>query len=187
MNSFTQRPLWSGPPSWQTPACNETRSTPPLGDPGDGVTLSGLGPRLAASTLEAANDNDNLARRRCYRFVKDGLGAEGVNLTGGHAYMAAAQLADNPNFEEVRVDRDQLPELPAGAVVVWDRNPRANHPSGHISVSLGDGREVSDRIRPQITGYRSTYRVFLPEGTSLDTTVANNPQPQALPPGGVVG
>lgn len=187
LHSLPSRPLWSSAPVWQAPVYNQTRPTPPLGDPGDGVTLSGLGPRLAASTLDAANDNDDLARRRCFRFVKEGLAAEGVNLTGGHAYMAAEQLADHPNFEEVRVSRDQLPDLPAGAVVVWDRNTRANHPSGHISVALGDGREVSDRIRPQTTAYRSTFRVFLPEGASLDTMVADSRPPQSLPPGGVVG
>lgn len=137
--------------------------------------------------MDAANDNDDLARRRCYRFVKEGLAAEGVNLTGRHAYMAADQLAVNPNFEEVRVNRDQLDDLPAGAVVVWDRNLRANHPSGHISVSLGDGREVSDRIRPQTTAYRSTFRVFLPEGASLETVVADNRRPSSLPAQGVVG
>ena len=184
-NSLLMRPATTS--AWM-PAARFSEAAPaaPLGDPTDQVSLSGLGPRLAQSTLEAASDNDNLARFRCFRFVKEGLSSEGIDLTGGHAYMAADQLANSPRFDEVQVSRDQLPDLPAGAVVVWNRNTRANHPSGHISVSLGDGREVSDRVRPQTTAYRSTFRVFLPEGTSLETTVADS-QPRALPAEGLVG
>lgn len=180
-------PIWN--PAWSTPVVNEVAPAGPVDAPGDNVTLSGLGPRLAQSTLEAAAGNTDLRRQRCYHFVKEGLAAEGIELTGRPAYLAANQLARNPQFQEVRVSRDQLPDLPAGAVVVWNRNRAANHPNGHISVSLGDGREVSDRIRPQTTAYRSQFRVFLPEGTSLDTMVARNgnPQPAGLPEGGVVG
>lgn len=189
-NSLTSAPsLWNSPTSsWmRTPTFNEVAPAGPVSEPGESVELSGLGPRLAQSTLEAAAGNDNLGRQRCYRFVKEGLAAEGVNLTGVPAYVAANQLARNPRFEEVRVSRDQLDELPAGAVVVWNRNTKANHPYGHISVALGDGREVSDRIRPQVTNYRSQYRVFLPEGSSLDTVVARNGQSPSLPAEGVVG
>jgi hypothetical protein len=181
-------PIWN--PSLSTPVFNEaTAPTGPVAAPGDNVTLSGLGPRLAQSTLDAAAGNTNLRRQRCFHFVKEGLAAEGIELTGKPAYLAANQLARNPHFSEVRVSRDQLPELPAGAVVVWNRNRAAHHPNGHISVALGDGREVSDRIRPQTTAYRSQFRVFLPEGTSLDTMVAHNgnAQPASLPEGGVVG
>ena len=172
--------------TWQ-PILNELTPSAPAQDPGDQVELSGLGPRLAQSTLEAAAQNDNLRRQRCYRFVKQGLAAEGINLTGVPAYVAADQLARDSRFEEVRVERDQLAELPEGAVVVWNRNPKAGHLYGHISVALGDGREVSDRIRPQVTNYRSQYRVFLPEGSSLETVVAGNGQSRGLPAEGVVG
>ncbi|MFN8611540.1 MAG: hypothetical protein U0931_28600 [Vulcanimicrobiota bacterium] len=157
-----------------------------LEGPGDSVSLSGLGPRLAQSTLEAAAGNTNLRRQRCYHFVKEGLAAEGIELTGKPAYLAANQLARNPHFTEVRVPRDELSELPAGAVVVWNRNRQANHPNGHISVALGDGREVSDRIRPQVTNYRSQYRVFLPEGATL-VARSGNPTAGGLPAEGVVG
>ena len=145
-----------------------------IGAPQDGVTLSSFGQRLAQSTLDCASENTNLKRFRCFHFVKDGLEAEGVNLQGKSAYQAAPQLARNPNFKEAKFTRDQLSELPAGAVVVWNKS--AKHKNGHISVALGDGREVSDRIRPQIENYQSAYRVFLPNDGS-PTRQAGIPKP----------
>src|SRR5688572_18914112 len=73
-----------------------TTETGTITAPGDDVTLSTPGQRWAQSVLDAASDNDNLARRRCYRFVKLGLAEEGITLTGGSAYQAAGQLARNP-------------------------------------------------------------------------------------------
>lgn len=97
----------------------------------------------------------------CYRGVKHHLRQVGVNLTGGSAYMAADQLAGRPDrFREVRVGRDQLRQLPPGAVVVWNRSQ--GKPHGHISIATGDGREASDKLRNQITGRNATYRVFIP-------------------------
>jgi hypothetical protein len=99
--------------------------------------------------------------------VKSHLARVGVNLTGCSAYQAADQLARNPRFTEVRVSRQQLRSLPAGAVVVWDRDP-SNHSSGggkqhgHISISDGQGHEYSDKPRNQMTNYGPRYRVFVP-------------------------
>ena len=131
-----------------------------IDNPQDGVTLSTFGQRLAQSALDSASDNTNLKRFRCYHFVKNGLEAEGISLGGKSAYLAANQLARNPHFKETKFTREELAELPAGAVVVWNRSKK--HANGHISVALGDGREVSDRIRPQVQNYSSTFRVFLP-------------------------
>lgn len=160
-------------PLRQTPAYNSQPSTvasdpttaASVGNPVDTVTTSTLGDRLAQSTLDAAATNRQLSKRRCYHFVKEGLAAEGVNLQGRSAYQAANQLARDDRFTEVRVQRNQLSELPAGSVVVWNKTKK--HANGHISVSLGDGREVSDRIRTQTEAYQSSFRVFLPQGTQL--------------------
>lgn len=99
---------------------------------------------------------------RCYAGVADALAKKGVNLTGASAYMAADQLANNPKFKEVKMSADQLPSLPAGAVVVWGKTGASPH--GHISVALGDGREASDHVAPQMTSLRSAKncRVFMP-------------------------
>ena len=148
-------------------AAPETVSTP-----SDGVTLSSPGQRLAQSTLDAAAGNTNLRKMRCYKFVKAGLAAEGIEVTGKSAYMAAPQLARSDQFQERRgVKPGELSELPAGAVVVWNKSKK--HPDGHISVALGDGREVSDRIRTQIEGYGTSVRVFIPNGGTTTMTAGN--------------
>ncbi|MBX3171520.1 MAG: hypothetical protein KF760_29195 [Candidatus Eremiobacteraeota bacterium] len=122
------------------------------------------GDRLAQATLDAAATFRPKANERyCYRYVKMGMKtALGVTLTGGHAYQAAAQLAHSPCFTELgKPVRTLHPEdLPRGTVVVW--SPRKKHSSGHIFVSLGDGREVSDRIRTINVRYGSVARIFVP-------------------------
>lgn len=102
----------------------------------------------------------------CFRGVKHHLRNIGVNLQGGSAHQAADQLANNPRFREIRVSRAQLRSLPAGAIVVWGQNPnRRATPGdihGHISISLGNGREASDRIRNQMVNTPRPFRVFIP-------------------------
>lgn len=105
----------------------------------------------------------------CFKYVCEALARAGVKggVGGASAYMAADQLAKNPKFREVTVAPKDLPKLPAGAVVVWDRNgsgaSEAGRIHGHISIALGDGREVSDVIRKQTTNMGSKARVFLPQ------------------------
>lgn len=105
----------------------------------------------------------------CFRGVCQALERAGVKggVGGASAYMAGDQLAKNPKFREVQVDAKDLPKLPAGAIVVWDRGGTNAGPAGkehgHISIALGDGREVSDIIRKQTTNMGSKHRVFLPK------------------------
>lgn len=78
--------------------------------------------------------------------------------------MAADQLAKNPKFREVQIPRDQLGKLPAGAIVVWAGDVASTgHAHGHISIATGDGKELSDRKRVQLTNYGKSFRVFLPK------------------------
>ncbi len=96
----------------------------------------------------------------CYKYVAQALARHGVNVSGASAYMAADQLAGKKEFREVKVSQADLKKLPAGAIVVWNKGN--GHEHGHISIALGDGREVSDLIRNQTTNYGTSYRVFLP-------------------------
>jgi len=96
----------------------------------------------------------------CYKYVAQALARHGVSVSGASAYMAADQLATKKEFREVKVSQADLKKLPAGAIVVWNRGN--GHQHGHISISLGDGREVSDLVRNQTTNYGTSYRVFLP-------------------------
>jgi len=98
----------------------------------------------------------------CAKGVRIALERSGIHGVGAaSAYQVADKLARNSNFQEVNVQRNDLKNLPAGAVVVWDRCP--GHKHGHISIALGDGREASDHIQQQMTNYGPRYRVFLPK------------------------
>lgn len=112
---------------------------------------------------------------KCALGVNNSLIAAGLSSERGHAYQKAEQLARDSDFREVNVSRDQLARLPAGAVVVWGRS--AAKPWGHVTVSLGDGREASDHVQRMITGGRygtdfgrgpdpqgRQFRVFMPVG-----------------------
>lgn len=110
------------------------------------------------------SQNPPPGRHLCYQWVANALDRVGVHLQGGSAYMAADQLARNSKFKEVKVPKEQLSSLPAGAIVVWAGNPGGTgHGHGHISIATGDGNELSDRKRKQITNYGQSFRVFLPK------------------------
>ena len=105
------------------------------------------------------------------------LEAYGINtkLPFGSAYMATEYFRGNvegyeeiaQHFQEVEVEESDLSSLPPGAVVIWDKGGNSSVSSagkehGHISISLGDGRESSDHIQNQITGRGVKFYVFIP-------------------------
>lgn len=120
------------------------------------------GQALVEATRAAADSyREKPGERLCYRYVKQGVSqALGISLSGGSAYLAANQLAGSDHFREASVKASDLPGLPAGSIVVWGKSKKRPH--GHISVADGQGKEISDRVRPQITGYGTQLRVFLP-------------------------
>ena len=89
----------------------------------------------------------------------------GFRLSYNSAYQAIPDLQSRSDFTEV-TDQYQsasdLVNLPAGAIVVWENS--SNHPHGHISIALGDGREASDHIQNQTTNYGTQYHVFIKTG-----------------------
>lgn len=110
----------------------------------------------------------------CLRGVTKTLnrafGLQGENYTASRA-SAAADAADflagdkegwevfSQHFmEDTLATREDLDNLPAGAVVIWDRSVG---PYGHISVSLGNGLESSDHIQSQAK-WDGKFRVFYP-------------------------
>ena len=97
----------------------------------------------------------------CYNAVADAVERiTGRFLWGSHAYQAADQFASSLHFYEVW--GANLQSLPSGAVVVWGKGTSR---SGHISVSLGDGREASDHIAQQMTYHYggAPARIFYPK------------------------
>lgn len=129
--------------------------------PGNFGGPSAFGNRLASDAQQIASSGVAGRGGNCKRGVRMALNRQGVNLDGLSAYQGADQLARNPRFREVQIPASQLRSLPPGAIVVWNRRP--GKPHGHISIALGNGREASDVIRNQITGYGSQHRVFLPK------------------------
>ena len=117
-----------------------------------------LGRKLASFAREHISGGSS----RCYYYVARTLHAHfGPFLNGMHAYMASAYLATNPAFKEIRVPTRKLVQLPAGAIVVWDKGKSR---SGHISIADGKGHEISDHISPQMLSHYggASARVFLP-------------------------
>lgn len=122
------------------------------------VSGSATGKKLAQAAESTAKRMNSTGW--CYKGVAESLRSIGVTATGASAYMAADQLAKNPKMKEIQVSAKDLPKLPAGAVVVWNKS--GAHPHGHISVALGNGKEASDHIQNQMTNYGTSHRVFVP-------------------------
>ena len=76
------------------------------------------------------------------------------------AYMALNDFRKSNRFQEIKVSKEQIKSLPAGAIVIWDKGPGLPH--GHISIALGDGREASSTVRNQLT-LSTQFWVFLPK------------------------
>lgn len=119
-----------------------------------------LGRKLAASARAVARSRNSVGR--CYAAVATAMDRVLPSfLSGGHAYMAASQLAAHPRFKEIPSPKN-MSSLPEGAVVVWGKGSSR---SGHISVALGKGQEASDHIAPQMQSHYggARARVFLPQ------------------------
>ena len=131
----------------------------------EGITASENSQNLAniANSMYGMNTTSGA---RCLGGVNTALKAAGLpTFQYPSAYMALNDLKNNPQFKEIRVSREELPNLPAGAIVVWqptrDGTPMGIH--GHISISDGQGNEISDYKRPQrTTENASSYNVFIP-------------------------
>lgn len=124
---------------------------------GDLGASSSTGERLATIAKKHAKGDGH----HCLRYVADDLERIGINVEGLAAYQAANQLAGNKKVREiVGLKNEDLKSLPAGAIVVWDKCK--GHRYGHISISLGKGKEASDVLRPQLTNYGPRFRVFVP-------------------------
>lgn len=151
----------SGSSSRGSSASTIPGATPPpsASGPVGGATASGQS--LASAAARVAGRRGTTGR--CFAGVAEAVtSTHGSFLHGKSAYMAADQLAARSDFREVNVSGSALRQLPPGAIVVWGKTARSPH--GHISVSLGDGREASDHVATQRLQLRgdSNPRVFVP-------------------------
>lgn len=149
----------------------------------EGISSTGtLGQLLAKKARSVANSMDSVGH--CFGGVATAL--DNFTIRGKHvfagivggnsAYMAANQLARSSKFQEIKIKSSQLPKLPAGAVVVWDRSPNkrmrsngAGWEHGHISIASGTGYEYSDHADQQMTRHYAggSFRVFLPKESAI--------------------
>lgn len=138
-------------------ASKSTSSTAPTTDLKN-VQGSDFGKKLAAQAEKTANQINTPGL--CLKGVNDAMQAMGLPVhREAAAWMAVDDFQKNPKFKEVKVSKDQLKSLPAGAVVIWDKG--SGLPYGHISVALGDGREASSKVRNQLL-LNTNFHVFLP-------------------------
>lgn len=127
-------------------------------DNGEG---SPLGMQIAQNAERVANNTGTTGW--CYRGVKQALRPFGINLEGGYAKNAAAQLENNPRVQRVSTNDlrpgDILVHQPAG-----HGRTKGQQYAGHIAVYLGNGREASDHvqglIRGQGYGGTTAYRIM---------------------------
>ena len=135
-----------------------SQSTAPNTDPSN-VQGSDFGKKFAAQAEKTANQINTSGL--CLKGVNDTMQAMGLPVhREAAAWMAVDDFQKNPKFKEVKIAKDQLKSLPAGAVVIWDKG--AGLPYGHISVALGGGREASSKVREQLL-LNTNFHVFLPK------------------------
>lgn len=169
--SPTQNPAFGSGGSPQSPGTSDflgggsspgtSGSAPTNSAPAANLDAAGGGTDFGRTLAADAGKNTNGPGGRCLQWVQNSLERNGVKIPRKpSAYMVADDLAKHPKFREVQVKPADLPKLPPGAVVVWDKGP--GHPHGHISIALGNGREASDKNRQQITNYGTSVRVFMP-------------------------
>jgi hypothetical protein len=126
--------------------------------------------QLADAARAAAERRNTMGR--CAGGVGDALEAIGVKLRVASAYQYAEHFTKDERFEEVFVDRKGLKDLPPGAIVVWGKS--ANHPHGHVAITIGGGQEASDHAQSIRGGSyggnwgggvvtEQNFRVFIPK------------------------
>ena len=98
----------------------------------------------------------------CARYVSNAIEASGIPVTRGHAFEMAGNLKNNEHFQEIKITKDELADLPAGCVLVYPKGS-AGYSSqyGHIEITLGNGKAASDFVNNNIK-YSSNMKVFVP-------------------------
>ncbi|MBQ7764083.1 CHAP domain-containing protein [bacterium] len=97
----------------------------------------------------------------CAKYVKKAIKEAGLGDCGaGHAYQMSNILANNPNFKKLSSNNVNVKELPAGCVLVYDKGAQGySKEYGHVEITTGDGRGVSDGITQNL---RKPSAIFIP-------------------------
>lgn len=146
----------------------EAQKMEPIAVPQQPVTNKNA--EMLVSMMEKQIAENGKTLGKCAQAFNDATISLGMASERGHAYQKIAQLDKNKNFEDITSQyktAEDLKNLPRGAVVVWDKSAEKEY--GHVSVALGDGREISDHVQNQIIGADSkgrrygAYHVYMPK------------------------
>ena len=116
------------------------------------------GNRLASIAAQNAKDFTG----QCATYVKNAIQEAGMGkYIKGDAYECANILKRNKeNFKEISTKGLDLSSLPKGCALVYDRGvSNYSSDSGHIEITLGNGKAARDGITNNI---RPGARVFIP-------------------------
>ncbi len=135
---------------------------------------------IASSVAKSMGTVNNCA----YGFETSFEKMTGIAMRG-HAFELKAQMDKNKKFRRVEVSDAQMANLPAGTVVIHDRNLNYRGKGlggqyGHVSVALGNGMEASDHIQKQmVRHYAGGARyVYIPvDGSMPASAMGANGQP----------
>lgn len=133
------------------------------------VYNSELAKRLASIAAHNAKEANTIGW--CAKIATNSLcdaGVANTQIKCASAYQVAGKLNNNKNFKQVSVSKEDLKNLPAGCVIVWQpyNDSKGNyHEHGHIAVTLGNGKEASDHVQ-NIANINSLYSVFVPTATN---------------------
>lgn len=115
------------------------------------------GKRLASYALSHAKGYSG----NCARYVKTAIANTGLGAyRSGHGYQMASILRNNSNFKEISPNSVNVKDLPAGCVIVFNRNSQGYDKNyGHVEITTGDGRGVSDGITTKL---KKPDAIFVP-------------------------
>ena len=97
----------------------------------------------------------------CAKYVKNAIAATGLgSYVNGDAWEMTSILRRNRNFREISPRGIDVNNLPAGCIVIYDRNTNGFGQYGHVEIATGDGRGVSDGITRRLK--RNPSAIFIP-------------------------
>ena len=97
----------------------------------------------------------------CARYVKVAIRDAGLGTyQSGDGYQMSEVLRRNSHFKEVATNSVDVHNLPAGCVIVFNRGSQGyDSQYGHVEITTGDGRGVSDGITNNL---RKPDAIFVP-------------------------
>ena len=98
----------------------------------------------------------------CARYVKNAIKEAGLGAyVSGHAFQMAGIMRKNNNFRELSPYQVDVNKLPAGCVLVYGKGVSGyNSKYGHVEITTGDGRAVSDGITKSV--HKKPTAIFMP-------------------------